>query len=94
MNFQSGDLVIIISPPHSLPASQQIYRWLIGKSGTIVARHLDRVHSICGQYWLVTIPGIGLTEVAQLCLRKIDPDGRQVVDFDWRTLVTPETASA
>jgi hypothetical protein len=90
MNFKAGDAVIIVSHPLArYPADAPP-----GTVATIIRR------CECGlamlsrfPYWEIQIPSRSLCAV-ELVLKKIDPDGRQVIRWDWRELLTDQPVTS
>jgi hypothetical protein len=92
MTFKIGDMVRIVAPPNDRYPSDES---LIGKAGTIVSA-TEFVHPEGGQYWQVDVNDSIDTyaAVTQICPRLIpgDPEGRKVVDWNWRDLISKQPA--
>lgn len=94
MNFKVGSLVTVIDAS----SAEAVLSWVrAGMIGEIIGdphRQESTTFGVCN-FWPVRIRDTGMW-ICEYKLRLIPGDsaGRQVVDWNWRTLVTPETASA
>lgn len=97
MKFKINDLVRIVNAPSPLPGDAPF----IGKVGTIrgIADESVAARYQRGPYWAVDLANEvsrGDLWVSEACLRLIpgDTEGRKVVDWNWREMVTPSLVSA
>jgi hypothetical protein len=90
VNFKPGDAVIIIAHPLArYPADA-----LPGTVATII-KGCDCPLAMMSRYpyWEIQIPARCLCAV-ELVLKKIDPDGRQVIRWDWRELLSDQPVTS
>lgn len=93
MTFKRGDMVRLIDPGSNtlLPSDQKH----VGKVGTVLSLATDH-HSTWphAPYYTIRLANGQQGWAAERCMRLIpgDPEGREVVDWNWRDMLSKQPA--